>query len=185
MKLHNITFDYSQNDYADNSGDAQYSIERQVLQAVKDLWEKEFSTGWVYQELRELLVNSVDNDDSIDFSTVDLFCCICETLINYLDKGEYTINVSYDHIIWLFHDISHITNDCGLGEINIDEWGEQKAIENSIDCLNANSIAIPFDILATTNREYAERFNTSAHFVEYARQYQQQLPSTISLSMFE
>jgi hypothetical protein len=183
MKLHNITFDYTQGP-EEFSGDSQYTIKTPVLQRVLQYWLDNGSESFVLDELQEFLEYS-EGEEETTFSSADVFICVCDTLIREFEKENFTIECHYSNIIWLFHDISHSCYDADHSEISIDGVSEERAIKDSIDCLAANKILIPFHILEKTEKEFAERFEFNSKFVEYASQYSTEVPEVINLSMFE
>jgi len=182
MKLHNITLNYTEQAHlTEISGDSEYTVDVGTLQAVFDYWESEGTESFVVDELREVLEQP---QPRVTFTLADLFICICETLINHFEYDEFEIDCSYSHVIWLFHDLHHVRHDATLGEINVEQYTEQQAIRSSIDCCAKNNIAIPMDIIHTTESEYLERFKMSGEFVEYCNQYSTTLPSKIDLSIY-
>lgn len=96
-------------------------------------------------------------DETLTTHEIDAFILMMNALL-YSDSKDFEVTVSYEHVIWLFHDLSHIENDATDSDIEVNQWSEEQAIKRSIQLCVENGVAVPWSIIETTKTEYKKRF---------------------------
>lgn len=186
-KIHfNFIEDHEIDDYNSISGAARYTFPRDVIVKALEYCEEEDIKTFMVEELKD--ENYVDEDiETVTLESVDVSIGLCEFIMSGAYKTEHpvSIDVYYENIIWLFHDISHMIYDFDDFDVWIDGNTEIRAIEDSIKQLIASSIPIPYDILSTSNREFESRFNSPVDFIAFANHHggKPALPDTITVEI--
>lgn len=167
VRYRNITFNFDSNIFPEFLGASEYSMTASVFNRVFDeIKERGACPEWLLNHIEEIEDNIYN--DTAQFDNADCFIYLVY-MLNELNL-ECTIDCTYDHIIWLFHDIAHVVNDCTSTGIEVDESSECVAIEYSINACIDNKIPVPYEMLMVLQQEYKKRFKTFINFVEYARE---------------
>lgn len=165
MQYKSLNIDFRQEDLSEYSGEAYYIINAEIFKKAADIYLED--GGNMSYEFKEVIEQIEENEETdATFYNVDLFISLVSVLADNDIKASITC--VYDHIIWLFHDFSHIINDCHGYDVEVIDYAEERAIRDSIDFLLQNNIPVPYHILNNSNKEFSERFSYDVDFVGYA-----------------
>lgn len=98
-------------------------------------------------------------EGAIVFEDTDIFCMFMAALEDGDPTKKYAVTATYSHIIWLFHDLVHVTQHTDPQYISVFEDCELEAITKSIAMLIENKIPVPWEVVFETIHLYNERFN--------------------------
>ena len=158
MKYRNVKIQYEQEE-DEFSGGSIFRIDGSTYHALKGHYAElqEEDEDAIPRDVCDVIEHE-DWSDHIQSSNTGAFISILSILTEVL-QGEFEVTVTYEHPIWLFHDLSHVRFDSAEGQLDmIDGEAEAQAISDSIDICMENNIRIPTDLLSTTYNEYEERF---------------------------
>jgi hypothetical protein len=149
-----------QNNQDEFSGECEYEFNLAATNFIKSHYDRD--------ELPNLLEDNLSGHDFDDVGGDCIFSNSADEFILLMNALEYSTSENegfeivcrYDHIIWLFHDLSHVAHDGTDEDIYVEAWTEQNAIKRSIELCIENGIAVPWDTIRKTEGEYLERFET-------------------------
>ena len=173
-----FTFDQIIEEYA---GESRYAMPMEAFLEVKKYADEHEPNMW---HGFDDILSDHEGDHRVCFLDSDIFI-YCIFALDDIDYEQVTIECSYSHIMWLFHDISHAHNDCTEGGIYVEGYSETRAVEYSIDVCLANDIAIPYDSLHNVDILFEKRFDYASGFVEYARARDKKNYNTLQINFQE
>jgi len=165
MKYEEIQLTYTEDSTPfGSSGQAAYVFNDVATEYLKDFYDEVdiyHGEGWMAKLVRDELDN-VESDEEYKTTRSDSFILCMNALLEAetARKENFTVNTEYEHVIWLFHDLHHIQFDACAEVINVTDIAEQRAIQGSIDMCITNNIPLPWKIIANTELEFHQRFDT-------------------------
>lgn len=168
MKYQNVKINLEENMYEDIIGSAYFVFNEAATEFLITFYSEEEDLDY---SIREALENP---DNKLHVYDVDAFLSLVYCLTENSTDCDFEVTAGYSHIIWLFHDLSHIRYDCDEYSVAIYQGDEERAIRTSIKLCEENNIPVPWGIIAQTAEAFQERFDSPlvlsdgmGHYINY------------------
>lgn len=156
----------------DFSGECNYEFNQAASDFIRKHYKEEHSGDYPDMLTDQFEQMDIDEDEGCIYSTdADGFILMMNAL-EYApdDHKPFEVDCYYEHIIWLFHDLSHVMYDSTDFDIEVHSYAEQTAITKSIELCIENKIAVPWGIIRKSKTEFLERFKEELHLGKFEEQ---------------